>query len=162
MRLYDSYRTHAAAAGYEADASNFAYMVCCVCADSDEKAQEIGKHYLWRMGHPLRGPAEYWAPPGYLGRRRPLRPSRGGSPSGGNKPLHAMSYQELQDAYHLVVGSPQTVIDKLSHMRERLGFGSLLLEAQAGAMSHADTMRSLELLGRDVIPALKKAYGSGV
>ena len=31
-----------------------------------------------------------------------------------------------------------------------------LLEAQAGAMAHKDTMRSLELLGREVIPELKK------
>jgi alkanesulfonate monooxygenase SsuD/methylene tetrahydromethanopterin reductase-like flavin-dependent oxidoreductase (luciferase family) len=128
-------------------------MVCCVCADTDAKAQEIGKHYLWRMGHPLRGPVEYWAPPGYLGQRTPLRP--GGVPSQGKKPLHAMTYEELQESYHRVVGSPQTVLEKLSYMHERLGFGSLLLEAQAGAMSHKDTMRSLELLGREVIPHLK-------
>ena len=156
VRLYDAYREHAAEAGYEATADNFAYMVCCVCADTDEEAQEIGKHYLWRMGHPLRGPVEYWAPPGYLGRRRPVRPHSGGAPSAGRKPLHALSYEELQEAYHLVVGSPQTVLEKLSHMRDRLGFGSLLLEAQAGAMPHKATMRSLELLGRDVIPELKK------
>ncbi len=67
-----------------------------------------------------------------------------------------MDYQELQDSYHLIVGSPQTVLDKLSHMHERLGFGSLLLEAQAGAMPHVDTMRSLELLGREVIPHLQQ------
>jgi alkanesulfonate monooxygenase SsuD/methylene tetrahydromethanopterin reductase-like flavin-dependent oxidoreductase (luciferase family) len=67
-----------------------------------------------------------------------------------------MTYEELQEAYHLVVGSPQTVLEKLSYMQERLGFGALLLEAQAGAMPHQDTMRSLELLGRDVIPQLKK------
>ena len=156
VRLYDAYREHAAEAGHEATADNFAYMVCCVCADTDEEAQEIGKHYLWRMGHPLRGPVEYWAPPGYLGRRRPVRPHSGGAPSAGRKPLHALSYEELQAAYHLVVGSPQTVLEKLSHMRDRLGFGSLLLEAQAGAMPHKATMRSLELLGRDVIPELKK------
>jgi alkanesulfonate monooxygenase SsuD/methylene tetrahydromethanopterin reductase-like flavin-dependent oxidoreductase (luciferase family) len=70
--------------------------------------------------------------------------------------MYAMTYEELQESYHLVVGSPQTVLEKLSYMHERLGFGSLLLEAQAGAMPHADTMRSLELLGRDVIPQLKK------
>jgi alkanesulfonate monooxygenase SsuD/methylene tetrahydromethanopterin reductase-like flavin-dependent oxidoreductase (luciferase family) len=155
-RLFDKYREHATEAGYEPDASNFAYMVCCVCADTDEKAQEVGQHYMWRMGHPLRGPMEYWAPPGYLGRRKPLRPGGGGVPSGGRRPLHAMTYEELQDAYHLVVGSPQTVIEKLGYMQERLGFGSLLLEAQAGAMPHKDTMRSLELLGKEVIPALKK------
>jgi alkanesulfonate monooxygenase SsuD/methylene tetrahydromethanopterin reductase-like flavin-dependent oxidoreductase (luciferase family) len=156
VRLYDAYREHAANNGREATSDNFAYMVCCVCADTDEEAQEIGKHYMWRMGHPLRGPAEYWAPPGYLGRRRPVRPHSGGAPSAGRKPLHMLSYEELQEAYHLVVGSPQTVLEKLSHMRDKLGFGSLLLEAQAGAMPHKATMRSLELLGRDVIPALKK------
>ena len=48
------------------------------------------------------------------------------------------------------------MLEKLSHMHERLGFGALLLEAQAGAMPHADTMRSLELLGREVIPQLQK------
>ena len=67
-----------------------------------------------------------------------------------------MTYEELQEGYNLVVGSPQTVLEKLSHMQETMGFGSLLLEAQAGAMPHKATMRSLELLGREVIPALKK------
>jgi alkanesulfonate monooxygenase SsuD/methylene tetrahydromethanopterin reductase-like flavin-dependent oxidoreductase (luciferase family) len=72
------------------------------------------------------------------------------------KPLNQLSYQELQDANHLIVGSPETVIKKLRHIKERLGIGALLLEAQAGQMSHQTTMRSIELLGREVIPALKE------
>jgi alkanesulfonate monooxygenase SsuD/methylene tetrahydromethanopterin reductase-like flavin-dependent oxidoreductase (luciferase family) len=71
------------------------------------------------------------------------------------RPLNQLTYQELQDAYHLIVGSPDTVIRKLRHIKERLGIGALLLEAQAGQMSHQATMRSIELLGREVIPALK-------
>jgi alkanesulfonate monooxygenase SsuD/methylene tetrahydromethanopterin reductase-like flavin-dependent oxidoreductase (luciferase family) len=71
------------------------------------------------------------------------------------KPLNQLSYQELQDANHLIVGSPETVIRKLRHIKERLGIGALLLEAQAGQMSHQTTMRSIELFGREVIPALK-------
>ena len=67
-----------------------------------------------------------------------------------------MSYQELQDEYHLVVGSPDTVIKKLRYIKEELGIGALLLEAQGGPLSHADTMRSLELFGKEVIPALKE------
>jgi alkanesulfonate monooxygenase SsuD/methylene tetrahydromethanopterin reductase-like flavin-dependent oxidoreductase (luciferase family) len=73
------------------------------------------------------------------------------------KPLNQLSYQELQDSYHLIVGSPRTVIEKLRHIKDRLGVGSLLLEAQAGQMSHQTTLRSIELLGREVIPALKDA-----
>ena len=47
-------------------------------------------------------------------------------------------------------------LQKLSYMHQRLGFGALLLEAQAGAMPDAATMRSLELLGREVIPHLQQ------
>ena len=49
--------------------------------------------------------------------------------------MYAMTYEELQESYHLVVGSPQTVLEKLSYMHERLGFGALLLEG-AGALPH--------------------------
>ena len=54
-----------------------------------------------------------------------------------------------------MVGSPETVIEKLKHIRDELGVGSLLLEAQGGRLSHEDTMRSIELFGKEVIPALK-------
>jgi hypothetical protein len=47
------------------------------------------------------------------------------------------------------------VIKKLRYIKEELGIGALLLEAQGGPLSHQDTMRSLELFGKEVIPALK-------
>jgi alkanesulfonate monooxygenase SsuD/methylene tetrahydromethanopterin reductase-like flavin-dependent oxidoreductase (luciferase family) len=103
------------------------------------------------MGHPLRGPQAYFAPPGYVSRSAALITSRRRP-----KPLNQLSYQELQEANHLIVGSPETVIKKLRHIKDRLGIGALLLEAQAGQMSHQTTMRSIELLGREVIPALKE------
>jgi hypothetical protein len=56
----------------------------------------------------------------------------------------------------VLVSSPQTVLEKRSYMHERLGFGSLLLEGQAGAVPHAATMGSLELLGREVLPHLQQ------
>jgi hypothetical protein len=70
--------------------------------------------------------------------------------------LNQPSYQALQAANHLIVGSPETVIKKPRHIKDRLGIGALLLEAQAGQMSHQTTMRSIQLLGREVIPALKE------
>ena len=39
-------------------------MICCHVNDTDDKAQEKGRHFLWRMGHPLRGPQAYFSPPG--------------------------------------------------------------------------------------------------
>jgi alkanesulfonate monooxygenase SsuD/methylene tetrahydromethanopterin reductase-like flavin-dependent oxidoreductase (luciferase family) len=70
--------------------------------------------------------------------------------------LNQLSYEELQEANHLIVGSPETVINNLRHIKDRLGIRALLLEAQAGQLSHQTTMRSIELLGREVIPALKE------
>ena len=65
------------------------------------------------------------------------------------------TYDELQGNHHIIVGSPDTVIRKLRYVKDRLGIGSLLLEAQSGPLSHKDTMRSLELFGKEVLPALK-------
>lgn len=148
--LFKLYHKHAEEAGYTPGPEQFAFMVCCHVNDTDAKAQEEGRHFLWRMGHPLRGPQEYWAPAGYVSRIAALMSSKRRP-----KPLNQLSYQELQDSYHLIVGSPKTVTEKLRHIKDRLEIGALLLEAQAGRMSHQTTMRSIELLGREVIPALK-------
>jgi alkanesulfonate monooxygenase SsuD/methylene tetrahydromethanopterin reductase-like flavin-dependent oxidoreductase (luciferase family) len=148
--LFQLYHKHAEEAGYTPGPEHFAFMVCCHVNDTDAKAQEEGRHFLWRMGHPLRGPQEYFAPAGYVSRIAALMSTKRRP-----KPLNQLSYQELQDSYHLIVGSPKTVTEKLRHIKDRLGIGALLLEAQAGRMSHQTTMRSIELLGREVIPALK-------
>ncbi len=149
--LFGNYRKFANEDGWDPGPDKFAFMICAHVNDTDEKAQEAGKAFMWRMGHPLKGPREYWSPPGYFSAagaaanalRRP-------------KPLNELSYQELQDECHLVVGSPDTVIRKLRYIKEELGIGALLLEAQGGPLSHQDTMRSLELFGKEVIPALKE------
>ena len=150
--LFARYREYADDDGWEPGPEKFAFMICCHVNDTDEKAQESGKAFLWRMNYPLRGPPrEYWSPPGYTSRagaaavaaRRPT-------------PLHELSYEELRERNHLVIGSPETVTRKLRYIRDELGVGSLLLEAQGGRLSHQDTMRSLELFGKEVIPALKE------
>ena len=141
--LFKRYREFAVADGWEPGPDKFAFMICCHVNDTEEKAQEAGKAFLWRMNYPLRGPREYWSPPGYM--------SRAGSAAvigGRPTPLNELSYQELQERYHLVVGNPDSVVKQLRHIKDRLG-------VQGGRLSHLDTMRSLELFGKEVIPALK-------
>ena len=148
--LFQNYRNYAAKDGWEPGPDKFAFMICCHVNETDEKAQESGKAFMWRMGLPLKGPKEYWAPPGYF--------SAAGAAANAqrhSKPLNELSYEELQNDFHLVVGSPDTVIRKLRYIKEELGIGALLLEAQGGPLSHEDTMRSLKLLGEEVIPALR-------
>ena len=42
----------------------------------------------------------------------------------------------------------------VAHVRRELGIGHLLLEAQESRMDHPTTMRSIELMGAKVIPAM--------
>tara|TARA_B100001013_G_scaffold69304_1_gene36334 strand:- start:273 stop:497 length:225 start_codon:yes stop_codon:yes gene_type:complete len=65
-----------------------------------------------------------------------------------------MTYQELQEVNAVVVGSPETVIAKLKDTVEKLSPGYLILIGSDGNIPHKEVMRSLELLGSEVVPAL--------
>lgn len=60
----------------------------------------------------------------------------------------------------LLVGSPQQVIDKILYQYELFGNTRFLLHISVGTLPHALVMRSIELLGTVVAPAVKKAVAS--
>jgi alkanesulfonate monooxygenase SsuD/methylene tetrahydromethanopterin reductase-like flavin-dependent oxidoreductase (luciferase family) len=70
--------------------------------------------------------------------------------------LATMSYEQLVDDYYIVAGTPDEVVDRFARVRKELGIGHLLLEAQESRMDHATTMRSIELMGKSVIPAMAR------
>ncbi|MFD2572160.1 LLM class flavin-dependent oxidoreductase [Spirosoma soli] len=57
----------------------------------------------------------------------------------------------------LLVGSPQQVIDKILWEHELFGLTRFLLHISVGTLPHANVMRSIELLGTVVAPAVRKA-----
>jgi alkanesulfonate monooxygenase SsuD/methylene tetrahydromethanopterin reductase-like flavin-dependent oxidoreductase (luciferase family) len=65
-----------------------------------------------------------------------------------------MSYDELLAADLIIAGTPDEVTDRFAHVQRELGIGHLLLEAQESRMDHPTTMRSIELMGAKVIPAV--------
>jgi probable LLM family oxidoreductase len=56
-----------------------------------------------------------------------------------------------------VVGSPQEVVDKILFQHEIFGHERFLLQMIGGGMPHAQVMRSIELFGMEVAPAVRKA-----
>ncbi len=153
-QLKDIYNETAREAGYVPGPEHFGYLMRCLVADTDEKAQELGRTFLWTENHRNRGPVEFNDPPGYQSREamriKMSRPLIGTGTMG-----KRMSYQDLQDAHNIVVGSPQTVIDKLRYVRNELDPGYILIYGNEGNMPHEDVMRSVELFGTKVIPAVK-------
>ncbi|CAN5443017.1 hypothetical protein BH11ARM2_BH11ARM2_25690 [soil metagenome] len=57
----------------------------------------------------------------------------------------------------LLVGSPQEVADKLLAIHEIFGNARFLIQFSVGTMSHAKILRSIELYGTQVAPAVRKA-----
>ncbi len=147
--LFDYYRQGAREAGYEPSPDKLGFMICAVCADTKEKALEAGRNFMWRMGPTLRGPVEFFAPVGMRSRAGTQMALRARPQS-----LSKMSYQELLDNDLIVAGTPDELIERFSHVERELGIGHLCLQAHESRMDHATTMRSIELIGREVIPVL--------
>ena len=55
------------------------------------------------------------------------------------------------------VGSPQQVVEKILFQHEIFGHDRFLLQTSVGPMPHERVMRSIELLGTEVAPAVRKA-----
>ena len=142
--------------GFKPGPEHFGYLLRCFVADTDEKAQELGREFMWTIGHRQRGPREHNDPPGYQSRAavkvKAQRPS--GSVAGGGGLGIGMTYEQLQEVNNIIVGSPDTVIRKLKEVIEGLSPGYLHIYGNEGTMAHKDVMRSIELLGKEVIPAL--------
>lgn len=57
----------------------------------------------------------------------------------------------------MLLGSPQEVIDKILFEHELFRMDRMLIQFTVGPMAHADVMRSIELYGTVVAPAVRKA-----
>ena len=61
----------------------------------------------------------------------------------------------------LAVGDPDQVIEKILYQHKFFGHQRYLMQMSVGAMPHEAMMRSIELLGKVVAPAVRKALGEG-
>ena len=154
VTLRQVYIDTAREAGFKAGPEHYGYLVKVLVADTDEKAQEIGRHFMWIDKHRIKGPAEHNDPPGYQSREavKIMTSLPGAGRSGGLS--RDLSYEDQQELNTLIVGSPQTVIRKLAGIMDKLSPGYLLIFGNDGRMPHRDVMCSIELIGKEVIPAL--------
>ena len=64
----------------------------------------------------------------------------------------------LDGAY--AIGSPEEVTEKILYQHEMFGHQRYLAQVSIGPTPHAQVMRSIELLGTKIAPAVRKAIGS--
>jgi alkanesulfonate monooxygenase SsuD/methylene tetrahydromethanopterin reductase-like flavin-dependent oxidoreductase (luciferase family) len=64
-------------------------------------------------------------------------------------------YLYLLKRLNAVIGTPEQIIEQLSIWQQESGFDEIMCQVYAAGMPHADSLRSLELLGQGVLPHLQ-------
>ena len=152
VQTNELYHKTAHAAGFDTGPEHYGYLIRAFVADTEERAYEMGKHFMWNEKYRFKSIEEHADPPGYRSRDAAKIASSRVQPGFGG-----WTYDQLIEIDNLIVGTPDTVIKKLRKIRDELKAGYLLLYGHEGPMPHEDVMRSIELWGTKVIPALKEA-----
>ena len=58
------------------------------------------------------------------------------------------------------VGSPNEIADRILDLHQQLGHTRQILQMDVGGMPHAAVLKSIELLGTEVLPQIRKELGS--
>ena len=149
-KIWELYDGAARAAGQEPGTEHRGYLMRVFVADREEDALRHAEQFMYLLGEVsvTRRP-EWAAPTGYSSySARRDRVQR----------LTAYRTATVADQIAtgtLVVGTPDTVIASIRRWLEETRVGTLVLHATEGRIPHVDTMRCIELLGRDVLPAVR-------
>jgi alkanesulfonate monooxygenase SsuD/methylene tetrahydromethanopterin reductase-like flavin-dependent oxidoreductase (luciferase family) len=174
LELFNMYAKLAGDQGYQAGPENFGYLQPVFCAETDEKAEELGKGFLFGGGFSHFARPEWMFPPGYNSKEatkrlasqfaNPNLPGRAameeGDPQNDDEVQELKTrlyngYPDWQKQGQIVTGSPKTLVKKLRHILEvlRPGIFSFWLD---GPIPPKDRRTCVTLLGREVVPALRE------
>ena len=159
-QAFDLYHEIAAEEGYESGPQNIGYLWKVHVDETDELAIEVGRKYVEGPSNPFLAGNEGTQNaallniPGLSSRKRVL-PTKDVA-SQGRGGLFFAEYEKQLENYTIIAGSPKTVISQIRHVLEYLRPGSIIFWDGDGAMTHDDSMRSLRLMGEEVIPAVRE------
>jgi alkanesulfonate monooxygenase SsuD/methylene tetrahydromethanopterin reductase-like flavin-dependent oxidoreductase (luciferase family) len=152
-RAYDLYRRLAEEKyGYEAQPDQLAFCVPCYVAETDDIAMKEGEKYImWLFKKGLKVRPEFFTPPGYMSERsiRAVLES-------GVRPGQWGSFQELLDTGVVIVGSPATVIEKLSYYTDVLHASMLVTGGHVGEIPDYLVLKTQELMAKEVMPHFRE------
>lgn len=177
--LWDLYADEAARHGYQAGPENFGYLIPTFVAETEEKAQELGKGFVYGGGQNAFSRPEFTLPPGYnsKGAVRMLARQPGGSWLGVSpdklrqaqadeeratvdyddvRRKLASSFQKSQRNFQVICGTPKSVLPKIKMMLQILRPGIFIFFNVQGPVSNQDRMTSMRLLAEEVSPAIRE------
>jgi hypothetical protein len=157
---YDAYRQAAEENGYVASSKQLAAAIPTYVAETDEQAHREAKpHLMWLFQNGLKIPPYHWFPPGYTSKKS-FANMLGAKVKRGIKDHWELTYDELLDQRYIIVGSPDTVIERLTEFTDDLGAGIVLgAGGHMGSMPHWMVMKNTQLMAEEVIPHFREPDG---
>ena len=173
VELWNLYTDQAAREGYQAGPENFGYLQPIFVADTQARAEELGKRFLYGGAFAHFARPEWMFPPGYNSKeatRRLARLAAGANLPGkpitdvigqeSDEEIEAIrqnvyaTYDKTREQLQMIAGTPDYVIPRIRKVLEvlRPGIFSFWLD---GPVCGKDRMRCLELLGKEVMPAVR-------
>jgi alkanesulfonate monooxygenase SsuD/methylene tetrahydromethanopterin reductase-like flavin-dependent oxidoreductase (luciferase family) len=154
-RIWQVYDAAAEDAGFTPGPEHRGYLIRIHCQDTEEKAEEGARQFMWMQGefvgllHPVWG-----APSGYLGpaARRPMALVRAGRKAMAGK----VPFEVQSRAGSIIYGTPEQCVEKLRVLLSETRPSILSLWGNDGCVGHADAQRCIELLGKEVLPAVRE------
>ena len=155
-RMFRLFRDACEAEGYTYSPEQAGWLVPIYVAETDEEARRQYEEHFWYFVKRLL-PGITINPPGYTS----LRSLEGMMKGMGTFALSLESWEQVVEGQYAIVGSPETVYEKLEDNLARLGTGNLLGLFQLGTLPYDLTRRNLELFSTEVMPKLRERFPDG-
>jgi alkanesulfonate monooxygenase SsuD/methylene tetrahydromethanopterin reductase-like flavin-dependent oxidoreductase (luciferase family) len=150
------YRDAANEAGYEASPDQLAWSNTIYVAETDEKAMREAKPHLEALVNRfLKMPAEMLLPPGYSNFEA-MKRVRAHKVTG-----KTMTIEELNKTGVVIVGSPNTVREKLAEYQDLAGFNTSLTKTQFGTLPDDMTRANMTAIAEEILPAFRGRMPQG-
>ncbi len=146
-RFFQMYREEAAKAGYDATPDQLAWSNSIYVAETDAKAMREAKPHLEALANRfLKMPTEMLLPPGYTSNDS-LKRIRAAKTTG-----LPQTAEDLVKNGVVIVGSPNTVREKLAAYQDLAGFGTSLTKTQFGTLPAEMVRANQEAIAAEVLP----------
>ena len=154
--LWNLYGEVAAKQGYEAASENFGYLQHVVVAETEEKAEELGKAHLFGGGQGAFSRPEHTLPPGYNSKEATKRLAR--TMTAGSGGFLGVSSEQLGRAQS--TGEPENLQRLADSTRRRMARGEVTVEEakQAVYRAYPKAVAGLQIIAgtpKSVIPKLR-------
>jgi alkanesulfonate monooxygenase SsuD/methylene tetrahydromethanopterin reductase-like flavin-dependent oxidoreductase (luciferase family) len=154
--IFGLYQKTANECGYTAGPENFGYLIRVHVQDTEEKALQNARQFMWMQGeftglaHPVwANPSGYFSP---SGRRGFVEFATGRA----KNPRGSPTFEDQVNSTMIIAGTPDQVKERLKYLIEQTRPGIMGIWANDGNVSKEDRQRCIKLLFEEVVPEVKE------